>query len=111
MFNSKLFISLSVFSIFMIFTSVIKTTTRIIEKKIIKHERKNANLENNLYESYLDYIYLSSPESISNKIKEFKDQDYVNIEYSQIYFSLEHFINEQNKTTKSYINEKKIQKK
>ena len=111
MFNKKLFISFSIFSILMIFTSIIKTKTRIIEKNIFRYEKKNANFKNNLYESHLDYVYLSSPESITNKIKEFSSNDYTNIEYSQIYFGLEHFIREKNKITKSYINEKKNQKK
>ena len=111
MFNKKIFISLIVFSILMIFTSIIKTKTRIIEKNVLTYEKKIANLQNHLYEAELDYYYLSSPKIISENIIEYSDEEYFSVDYSKIYFSLDQFLNEQKKSTKSFINEKEIKKK
>jgi len=111
MFNKKLFISLIIFSVLMIFTSIIKTQTRIIEKNIFTYKKKINNLTNDLYELELDYYYLSSPQAISKKIIEFSNEEYSSIKYSKIYFSIEQFLKEKNKTTKFNSNEKKIQKK
>ena len=68
MFNKKIFISLTIFSILLFTTSIIKTQTRLIEKNIKFYEKKISNLENNLYEIQLDYSYLSPPDNISKKI-------------------------------------------
>ena len=111
MFNKKLFISLTIFSILMIFTSIIKNQTRLIEKNIYKHEKKISNLKNSVYEAQLDYYYLSSPEIISNNLIEYSDTEYSSIKYSKIYFSLNQFLDSQTKSTKSFIHEKKKQKK
>jgi len=111
MFNKKIFVSLIVFSILMIFTSIIKTKTRIIEKNVLTYEKKIANLQNHLYEAELDYYYLSSPKIISENIIEYSDEEYFSVDYSKIYFSLDQFLNEQKKSTKSFINEKEIKKK
>ena len=89
MFNKKILISLTVFSVLMILTSIIKTQTRLIEKNISYYEKKISNLENNLYETQLDYFYLSSPDYISKKILEYSNEEYSSIKYSEIYFSLE----------------------
>ena len=111
MFNKKIFISLIVFSILMTFTSIIKTKTRIIEKNVLTYEKKIANLQNHLHEVELDYYYLSSPKIISENIIEYSDEEHSSVDYSKIYFSLDQFLNEQKKSTKSFINEKKINKK
>ena len=108
--NKKIIIPLSIFIILIIFTSFIKTKTRLIEKRIILYEKKIINLENNFREIQLDYFYLSSPEYISNKINECSDQEYLNVKFSQIYFSLNQFIEEQNQSSKT-INNEKIKKK
>jgi len=110
MLNKKLFFSLIIFSILMTFTSMIKNKTRIIEKNILMYEKKIAILENNLYEVELDYHYLSSPKIISKNIIEFSDEEYSSVDYSKIYFSLEQFLKEKQKTTQSFVNEKKIKK-
>jgi hypothetical protein len=111
MFNKKIFISLILFCLFMIFTSIVKTQTRMLEKDIHKYEKKIALLQNDIYDSQLDYFYLTSPEHISNYINTYSDLSYTIIKFSKIYFSLQQFLEEENKTTKSFENEKKIQKK
>ena len=111
MLNKNFFISLIVFLIFLIFTSVIKTETRKIEKNILAINKKNNILEKNLHEIQVDYFYLTSPSSLSKKIKKYSDQNYENIDYSKIFISLEHFTQYKNKTTKFLNYEKKLQKK
>jgi len=111
MLNKKLLISLMIFSIFMVFTSFIKTKTRVIEKNILLYQKKIANLESNLHEVELDYYYLSSPKVISKNILEYSNEEYSIMDYSKIYFSLDQFLNEQNKTTKSFLDEEKSKKK
>ena len=100
MINKKILLSLIIFSILMIFTSVIKTQTRIIEKNISTLEKKIAILKTDVYESQLDYFYLSSPEYISEKIKRYGNQEYTTIDFSRIYFGIDQFLNERAKTTK-----------
>ena len=111
MLNKKIFVSLIFFCLFMIFTSIVKTQTKILEKDINKYEKKIAILQNNIYDSQLDYFYLTSPENISSYINTYSDIDYTSIKFSKIYFSFHQFLEEENKTTKSFENEKKIQKK
>ena len=105
--NKNILLSIIIFSLFMIVTSLIKTETRLIEKEIILYEKKISNLKNEIYESQLDYFYLSSPEYISKKINEYSEDQYFPIEFSKIYLSLDEFINEKKKTTKVFIDEKK----
>ncbi len=111
MFDKKFFISIAIFSILMFFTALIKTQTRIIEKNIQNHEIRINKLKNNIHEAQLDYYYLSSPNVLSSKILEFSDEEYVNIDFSNIYFGIDEFKKEKRKTSKSYLNDKKIQNK
>ena len=54
---------------------------------------------------------LKEYQDITKNIIEYSNEEYSSIDYSRIYFSLEQFLNERKKTTKSFINEKKIKKK
>ena len=101
MLSKKFLLSIFIFSFFMILTSIIKNKTRIIEKNIFDHQKKIAFLKNELYESQLDYYYLSSPESLSKKILEYSNRDYASIKFSRIYFSLNQFLDEQKKISLS----------
>ena len=67
--KTKLIISIGIFSILLSIASAIKNQTRIIEKSIYKIDRKIATIEKDLYETELDYFYLSSPHNLSKKIK------------------------------------------
>ena len=64
----KLIISIGIFSILLSIASAIKNQTRIIEKSIYKIDRKIATIEKDLYETELDYFYLSSPRNLSKKL-------------------------------------------
>jgi len=88
--------------VLMVLISILKTQTRILEKNIFSYKKKIDKLENNLYEAQIDYYYLSSPSSISKKIQNHTDNNYQSISYSEIYFSIDQFLRDQNKTTKIY---------
>ena len=108
----KLIISISIFSILLGITSVIKNQTRILEKNIYKIDKKIAVFEKDFYETELDYFYLSSPNNLSLRIKELALVEYAPMELSRIYFNYKDFTNSQKKITnlkKSH--EKKAKKK
>ena len=111
MISKKVFISLAVFSIFMILISAVKTQTRIIEKRIVSHKKEISNLKNNLHLAQLDFHYLSSPDYISKMIEKFSEQQYLTIKYSNIYLSFEEFLEQQEKTKKKFNDKEKIKKK
>ncbi len=112
MFNLKFILSISIFSLLLTLTSVIKNQTRIIEKEIKIYYQEIAELKKDLYESELDYAYVSSPKNISKKIKSFSQVNYVPMDYSRIYLNYNDFIQSQRKISiLKTQNEKKIQKK
>ena len=108
----KLIISLFIFSILLSITSAIKNQTRIIEKNIHRIDRQIAGIEKDLYETQLDYFYLSSPSNLSKKIREFSFIEYSPMDFSRIYLNIKDFTNVKNKITiLQTSNEKKTQKK
>ena len=106
MFKSKLFISLMSFIFFMILTSIVKNQTILLEKKIVKANNEINIIKFDLYETQLDYYYLSSPEVLINRINEFSSENYVAMDHSKIYLNIQDFLNEKYKSTKKF-NEKK----
>tara|TARA_X000001036_G_C20475272_1_gene723321 strand:- start:39 stop:377 length:339 start_codon:yes stop_codon:yes gene_type:complete len=108
----KLIISISIFSILLGITSVIKNQTRIIEQSIYKIDRKIAVLEKDLHETQLDFFYVSSPGYLKKKINQLAFIDYIPMDFSRIYFNYRDFTDSQNKITILQMdNEKKSQKK
>ncbi len=108
----KLIISIGIFSILLGITSVIKTQTRIIEKNIFKIDQRISATKKDLYETQLDYFYLSSPANLSKKIKELDLVEYSPMDLSRMYLNFEDFIKVQKKiTTLQITNEKKTEKK
>ena len=98
--NSKLIISISVFSFLLFCTSIIKNKTRVIEKKIIYFEKTVSNLEKELFESQLDYHYLTSPKLLNEKISFLTSDQYQSMSFSKIYLDYNSFIEEQKKISK-----------
>ena len=88
-----------VFSIMLGITSLIKNQTRVIEKNIFKIERNIAIIKKDLHETELDYYYLSSPNYLSEKIKDLSLIEYTEMDFSKIYLNFEDFINSQKKIT------------
>ena len=108
----KLIISIGIFSILLSIASAIKNQTRIIEKSIYKIDRKIATIEKDLYETELDYFYLSSPYNLSKKIKDLAFIEYIPMDFSRIYFNYKDFADPQKKITiLKKNNEKKTKKK
>lgn len=110
MIKTKLVISLIIFTLLMISTSVIKNKTHVIEKNITRYQENISVLKKSLHESQLDYFYLTSPSYISEKIKEYSDATYIPMNYSKIYFSYEDFVKEMHKSAE-ITHEKKNNKK
>ena len=112
MFRFKIFISITIISVFLIGTSFIKNQTRDIEKKIYSINKKISLKERDYNESQLDFFYLTSPFIIDKKIEHLDNTKYVPMSYSKIFLSLNDFINLEKKfAIKDEQNEKKIQKK
>ena len=108
----KLIIPILIFSVLLAFTSIIKNQTRVIEKKIYKVNKDILSIKKDLHETQLDYFYLSSPASLSKKIKELDFIEYSPMDFSRMYLNLEDFVNLQKKITTLKRNyEKKTEKK
>jgi hypothetical protein len=95
----KLIVSIVIFSILLSVTSVFKTQTRVIEKKIYKSERKIQTIEKDLYETELDYFYHSSPSNLAKKVEELALIEYSPVDFSRIYLNYVDFTNAQKKIT------------
>ena len=97
--QNKLSISLLIFITLLIFTSIVKTKTRIIEKNILEFEKKIVKINNDLHETQLDYFYLSSPKNLSMKINNLAFIEYIPMDFSRIYLNLKDFKDSNNKIT------------
>ena len=98
--NTKLIISVSVFSLLLFCTSVIKNKTRVIEKNIEFYEKQTFNLKKELFESQLDFNYLTSPKMLQKKLSFLTSDQYQNLNISNIYLDYNNFILNQKKITK-----------
>ena len=97
MYKFKIFLSISIFSILLIGTSIIKNQTREIEKKINNLSESIFYKERDINESQLDYSYLTSPSIIEQKINDLGLHDYSPMEYSKIFLNISNFLNLLNK--------------
>ena len=102
MFRKSVIISLSIFFILMIFTSIVKNNTRNIEKDIGKLGREVSILEKKLADSKIDFIYLSTPEKLIEKLNDLNDTNYLSYDYSRIFFSTKDFLNYTSTQTKNF---------
>ena len=87
----KLIVSLCIFSILLGITSFIKNQTRIIEKNIYKIDKKITVIKKDLHETELDYSYLSSPNNLSERIKDLAFIEYMPMDFSRIYLNYRDF--------------------
>tara|TARA_B100000963_G_scaffold328632_1_gene317368 strand:- start:3953 stop:4291 length:339 start_codon:yes stop_codon:yes gene_type:complete len=112
MFKAKFIISTLIFIILLIFTSLIKNETRIVEKKISKLNSKIFLKKKDINETQLDFYYLTSPSEIEKKLDVIGYNNYQPIEYSNIFLNFSDFTKIKNKISNlNRLNEKKIQKK
>ena len=112
MFNSKLFLSLVVFTFFLIITSLVKNQSRIIEKQIKGLNIKITVKEKNISEAEMEFSYLSSPNAIEKKFISKDLEKFEPIKHSKIFYDVNDF-NTLEKKLSNLINkdEKKIRKK
>ena len=68
----------------LIFTSLIKNKTRLLEKELIYLDNEINSLKSNLAEASLDFQYLSTPKHISLLVKDFLDENFSYYKESQI---------------------------
>jgi len=108
-FNRKKIIIYSIYISFFIAIPLVKNETRSIEKKIQIYKSEILLLKKNLLEAKLEFQYLTSPQVLTNKVKENIDTKYNNLTKSQIYLNFEEFISELKKTTKVLTDEKQKQ--
>ena len=78
-------------------TSIIKNKTRVIEKSILSYENKILYLEKELYESQLDFYYLTSPNMLQEKLSFLTNDQYQSIGISNIYLDYNNFIKDKKK--------------
>jgi len=97
MFKLKVFVSTVFFSILLITTSIIKNETRENERKINKISKDIILKEKDLHESQMEFSYLTSPSEIEKKIQLLDYNNYNSMEFSQIFLSIQNFLNLQNK--------------
>ena len=100
MHNTKLIISILVFSLLLFCTSIIKNKTNIIEKNIVFHEKRIFTLEKELYESQLEFNYLTSPKILQEKLSFLTNDQFQNMSFSNIYLDYDSFILDQKKITR-----------
>ena len=98
--SSKLIISIVVFSFLLFFTSIIKNKTRVIEKNIKFYQKKLSYLEKELYESQLDFHYLTSPKILQEKLSFLTNDEYSYMNISKIYLDFNDFFEDQKKISK-----------
>ena len=81
------------------------------KKKILKIERNISFIQKDLYETELDYSYLSTPNNLSKKIQTIATINYEPMHFSRIYLNYSDFINSSKKITKiKSLNEKEKEK-
>ena len=101
MFKKSLIISLSIFFVLMVFTSMIKNQTRNIEKNIQKLNNEVLILKKQLKDAKIDYVYLSTPEKLRKNLLQFNNKQYFNYDHSRIFLSTKDFIDYSLQETKN----------
>ena len=93
-------------------TSFVKNKSREIEKKITVINKKIIVKEKDFYESQLDFYYLTSPSMIEKKINHLDKNQYMPMEFSNIFLSMSNFDELQKKfVIQKKLDEKKTEKK
>ena len=111
MFRSKIIITTTIFLILLIFTSVIKNQTRILEKKLYFLNEEIALKERDINDSQLDFYFLTSPAELEKKIKILGLNSYITIEKSKIFLNFSDFFDIQKKLSVLKIQNKNEKKK
>jgi hypothetical protein len=111
MFKLKIVISITIFLILFVITSIIKNQTRITEKKLYKLSQQIALKEKNINDAQLDFYFLTSPAELEKKVEILGLKNYSPIHNSKIFLNFSSFIKIQKKISLfNYQNEKKTKK-
>tara|TARA_B100001029_G_C14992585_1_gene412952 strand:+ start:614 stop:925 length:312 start_codon:yes stop_codon:yes gene_type:complete len=102
MFKKSAIFVIFCFFLLTITTSLTKNKARNLEKEILKLEKEISQIEKQISDAEIDYIYLSKPKKLITQIKEFKSEEYLSYDRSKIFFSINHFL-EQNSKISKYI--------
>ena len=102
MFKKSIILSIIIFFFLTLTTSVIKNKSRNLEKDLLTLNKEIFLLEKQISDAEIDHIYLSNPEKLTKHL-ELSKKKYTNFEYSRVFFSIEHFLSQESKETKFYI--------
>ena len=102
MFRKSIIISLSIFFVLMIFTSIIKNNTRNIEKNIGKLGLEVSILEKEFADAKTDFIYLSTPQKLLKELKNLSQDKYQSYDFSRIFLSTDDFIKKTSQQAKNF---------
>ncbi|MDC1130369.1 hypothetical protein OAS59_00525 [Pelagibacteraceae bacterium] len=111
MFKPKIIITTIIFLTLLIFTSIIKNQTRVIEKKLYFLNKKIALKERDINDSQFDFHFLTSPAEIEKKVKTLGLNNYVTIEKPKIFFNFADFSNIKKRLSALKIENKNEKKK
>tara|TARA_A100000164_G_C21810387_1_gene725189 strand:- start:54 stop:383 length:330 start_codon:yes stop_codon:yes gene_type:complete len=100
MFKKTIFFTIISFFFLTLITSIIKNNSRNLEKDILKLKKEISILEKNVSDAEIDFIYVSNPEKIINNLKTLGKENYKSYDNSRVFFSIQHFINEEFKQSK-----------
>ena len=108
MYKTKFIFTSAIFVIFLIITSSVKNKTRIIEKKISNLSLVTLYKKKDVYETQLEFYYLTSPYELERRLNLIDSNNYRPIEYSKIFFGIADYNKLNNKVSNlKKLNEKK----
>ncbi len=107
MFNKKIILIVCCFFLLTFITSIIKNNTRNLDKDIIKLKKEISLLEKQISDAEIDFVYLSNPKRIQNKLTNLNEKKYRNYEHSKIFYSINQFLKHSSKETR-ILNNKSI---
>tara|TARA_A100001011_G_C13875967_1_gene661008 strand:+ start:29 stop:358 length:330 start_codon:yes stop_codon:yes gene_type:complete len=106
MFKKSIILSITLFFLITVITSLIKNKARNLEKDISKLKKEVSLLEKQISDAEIDFIYLSNPEKLSKHLTDLKKEEkYSTFDHSRIFFSINHFLKHDSKVSK-YVNKK-----
>ncbi len=100
MFKKYIILSVACFSFLILTTSIIKNKSRNLEKDITKLMKDISFLEKSLSDAEIDFAYLSGPEKLKESLEILNTEKYVNYESSRVFFSVNHYLQQESKETK-----------
>ena len=98
--KKSIILSITCFLIITTTTSVIKNKSRNLEKEISKINKEIFTLDKLISDAEIDFAYLSNPEKLSEKLELSNNDKYQIFDSSRIFFSINHFLEQDLQETK-----------